>query len=97
MRVSLPASRSKQGVGLIDGTAGVLGEVGRRQGDLGSGWRDEMMEDGDGRLALFIRQVPESPLDMGSDDRPGSAEMLERLPGAAFSNRSPALHPRAAS
>ena len=38
-----------------------------------------MMEDIDGRLALFIRKVPERPVDMGPDDRPGSAELPECL------------------
>src|SRR5262249_22032507 len=66
----------KQDVGLIRGAANVLGEVGRCQSDLGSGWCHEMMEDSDSSLALFIRKASERPVDMGPDDCLGSAQVL---------------------
>ena len=38
-----------------------------------------MVEDIDRRLAIFLREGPESPVDVGPDDRLRSAEFLERL------------------
>ena len=69
----------EQCVGLLGGAAGVFGEVGRGQGDLGSGRGDEMVEDVDGCLASLLGQVAESPVNVGPDDRLCPAEFLERL------------------